>query len=83
MTKFSKSERKNIKQLQIRHDFQSFTFAFDELFFYIDLWPALQIEIFHKIINFKCSKIKFTLNIHIIVNIMKKLRNYFFHVRCQ
>lgn len=59
MARLSESGRKDIKQLQTRHDLQPLTYALDELLPYIGLWPALQIGTFHRIINLKCPEVRF------------------------
>lgn len=83
LARLSESERKNIKQLLTRQNFRIFIHALDELFLYVGLWPVLQIGTFHKVINLKCPEVEFNLNLQIIANFVKELRNYLHHVRRQ
>ncbi len=75
MTRFTKSERKNVKQLLTRKSFRSIFNVLNDLLFYTDFWSILQIEIFHRIINLKCSKIEFFALLTFLL-ILMILKNY-------
>lgn len=60
MARLSDSARKDVKQLLVRKDLRPITNALDDLLPYVGFWPALQIGIFHRIINLRCPEVAST-----------------------
>lgn len=57
LARLLKCKRKDLKQLQRKQELRQLTTTLNRLLSYVELWLALQIETFHRLLNLKCSKI--------------------------